>query len=248
MKTIQMRIESPDLCQDELNKMADEMVEMQLVLREWAGRAPDMATLMDKAHITIKDRQSRRPLYFNMEIQNLVSSCDRANTQIQSQQGKLDDVSRQWKDFDNRKQALLGAIDIITQQVESVTVTQSSVKGIQDWQDQIRAYQGQLEAVNPDYEELRELGRQLMVADNSHMSLVQEAFTMIDQELEHVEGMTGGQLQTAGSVLAVWQQYTDTTSTVSRLIHHLQPLLQQQDTFNSQRQLKQALDKHKASQ
>ena len=100
-------------------------------------------------------------------------------------------------------------------------------------------------ACNPEYEQLRELGRQIMQADPSKGAAVQGHLANVNESWDGVQGMLGEKLQQYQAVAGLWQQYNDTKQGVLRTLDDVDPLVQQDIAFTSQPEVKKSLDQHK---
>lgn len=100
-------------------------------------------------------------------------------------------------------------------------------------------------ACNPEYEQLRELGRQILQADPSKGAAVQGSLSSVNEAWDGVQGMLGEKLQHYSTVANLWQQYNDTKQGVLRTLDDVDPLVQQDIAFKSQAEVKKALDQHK---
>ena len=100
-------------------------------------------------------------------------------------------------------------------------------------------------ACNPEYEQLRELGRQIMQADPTKGAAVQGNLASVNEAWDGVQGMLGEKLQQYSTVANLWQQYNDTKQGVVRTLEDIDPLVQQDIAFTSQPEVKKSLDQHK---
>ena len=110
----------------------------------------------------------------------------------------------------------------------------------QDIRDDMYAY-------NPEYEQLRELGRQIMQSDPSKAQSIQAQLVEVNQAWEGVQGVLGERQQVYSSVANLWQQYNDSKQGVSRVLSDVEPLVDQDIAFSDQKALKKCLDQHKVS-
>jgi len=98
---------------------------------------------------------------------------------------------------------------------------------------------------NPEYEQLRELGRQIMQADVSKGSAVQGQLSEVNEAWDQVQELLAGKHQTYSGVANLWQQYNDTKQGVARVLEDVEPVVSQDMSFSTQPEVKKALDQHK---
>lgn len=98
-----------------------------------------------------------------------------------------------------------------------------------------------------EYEQLRELGRQIMNSDLSRGSSVQGHLSEISKAWEHLTNLLGQKHQQYSGTANLWQQYVDAKQNVGRVMESVTPLVKQDITCKSQPEVKKALDQHKAS-
>ena len=102
-------------------------------------------------------------------------------------------------------------------------------------------------ACNPEYEQLRELGRQIMQADPSKSAAVQNKLSKVNESWDGVQALLGDKLQHYSGVANAWQQYNDLKQGVVKTLDDVAPLANADITFSSQPEVKKALDQHKVS-
>ena len=100
-------------------------------------------------------------------------------------------------------------------------------------------------ACNPEYEQLRELGRQILQADPTKGAAVQGNLSSVNEAWDGVQGMLGEKLQQYSTAANLWQQYNDTKEGVVRTLEGVDPIVQQDIAFTSQPDVKKSLDQHK---
>lgn len=98
-----------------------------------------------------------------------------------------------------------------------------------------------------EYEQLRELGRQIMNSDHQRGSSVQGHLSEISKAWEHLTNLLGQKHQQYSGTANLWQQYVDAKQNVGRVMESVTPLVKQDITCKSQPEVKKALDQHKAS-
>ena len=174
LKAFQAKFASNDLSQAELDAASQELAELRRDLGEWDDKRRGVDQLMTDAEMTIKDRPTQRILHFQLEITELLTYCDRSAVQLKEKQGQLDELSTLWSLFEENRRQLAGTIETTEQKVESVKVKDSSLQGVKDMSDDIKAIEKEFESHNPELKDFRELGRQLMAADPSNQNVAQE--------------------------------------------------------------------------
>ena len=100
-------------------------------------------------------------------------------------------------------------------------------------------------ACNPEYEQLRELGRQIMQADPSKASSVQASLGQITKAWDGVQAQLGDKLNNYTAVANAWQQYNDLKQGVIRTLDDVDPLVGSDIAFKTQPEVKKSLDQHK---
>lgn len=102
-------------------------------------------------------------------------------------------------------------------------------------------------ACNPEYEQLRELGRQIMQADPSKSAAVQNKLSKVNESWDGVQALLGDKLQYYSGVANAWQQYNDLKQGVVKTLDDVAPLANADIAYTSQPNVKKALDQHKVS-
>lgn len=100
---------------------------------------------------------------------------------------------------------------------------------------------------NPEYEQLRELGRQIMQSDPSKVEQVQSQLAKVNQLWERVQAQLGQQHQNYSGIANLWQTYNDSKQGVGRMLEDVSPLVDKQLACSSQVDVKRSLDQHKVS-
>ena len=245
MRAMLQQLDSRDLTQADIETISKEMLEAREVLQEWDARRKQLDQLMMDAQMVLKERATRRILHFHSEIQSGLSVCDKAALQLTQRQGKLDELSHKWAEFDDRKQSLLGTVGHIGQQVEGCRARESSLGGLREMTKDIKHMEKELEGRSGDLDKLRDLGRQLMAADPSHMTRAQDGLNETDIEWETVQSLINNRLQVGIAFSNLWQQYLDSKTAVRQALVNAEPLLYEDQTLSSQAELKKKLDRYK---
>lgn len=245
IKALQQRLDSRELSQEELDKIAAEMEEAKAGLSTWDERRRELDQLMIGGQMVIKDRASRRILHFQSEIQTALSICDKARNQLQQKQGKLDEISQKWNEFEDMKRSLVGSLGNINQRLDACRPQVPSHQGLKDMTKEVKTMEKELKGHTGDLDKLRDLGRHLMAADSTNMSRAQDGLSEVDTEWERVQGGINDKLQAAIALSNLWNQYTSCNVSVRRALDNVQPLLEEDKNFSSQNEVKQMLERYK---
>lgn len=100
-------------------------------------------------------------------------------------------------------------------------------------------------AMNPEYEQLRELGRQLQQADNIKGGNATGSLRQVNEAWDQVQALLADKHQTYSGVANLWHQYNDSKQNVGRVLEDVDPQVQQEMAFTSPDEVKKALDQHK---
>ncbi|KAK0046935.1 nesprin-1, partial [Biomphalaria pfeifferi] len=98
---------------------------------------------------------------------------------------------------------------------------------------------------NPEYEQLRELGRQIMHADPTKAAAIQQQLNQVSAAWEEIQGIIADKHQQFNGVANLWQQYNDAKQGVIKIVSDTDPLVQQDLAFNNQEDVKKSLEQHK---
>lgn len=109
---------------------------------------------------------------------------------------------------------------------------------LQDARDDLFTY-------NPEYEQLRELGRQIMQADMSKGTPVQANLSEVNTAWDQIQALLAQKHQAYSGTANLWQQYNDAKQGVARVLEDIEPVTSQDVTFTTQPEVKKALDQHK---
>ena len=107
--------------------------------------------------------------------------------------------------------------------------------------------EAELHTHNPEYAELRDIGRQLMQADSRNLAQVQETLGTVESHWESTQTAISDKLHYIASILHLWQQYEDTHTLTCQTLTQVQPVLQESLVLSSQHDVKKMLDKYKVS-
>lgn len=100
-------------------------------------------------------------------------------------------------------------------------------------------------AMNPEYEQLRELGRQLQQADNIKGGNATGSLRQVNEAWDQVQSLLADKHQTYSGVANLWHQYNENKQNVGRVLEDVDPQVQQEMAFTLPDDVKKALDQHK---
>ena len=100
---------------------------------------------------------------------------------------------------------------------------------------------------NPQYQKLREQGRQLMQVDPSKVALVQGCLGNVEHQWESLQGGVTEKLQNYTSVSGQWSQYLQTKQQVDKVLDDVQPVVDTPLAFSNQAEVKKVMEKCKVS-
>lgn len=245
LKTAQHKLESGEFDQEQINRIKDEVSQLLAAIEQWQPQVQEILELMDKSEMTIKDRGSRRPLVLDVEISTLISQCEQVTSQLEGKQQSLDELNKQWQEFDANKSDLLKRVEAVKQRLEAVTPTEVSLPAVKACIAELKACDQTLQELRAESDQLHNFGRQLMMVDSSHMVAVQEGFTAVEAALESTQTSISERLQSHSTIATLWQQYNDSKTAIHRVLSDTQPVLDTPLVFNDQPEVKDTLQKHK---
>ena len=132
LKTLQAKLASPDIKEEEVEKINKEVAALRKSMAPWARQADQLDALMGDSHMVIKDRATQRTLHFNSELQALENLCDSVAGNAQQKQGHLMEVSQLWDEFSNRKDNLVAKLHEIGEKIDGAAVDDSSLAGVKE--------------------------------------------------------------------------------------------------------------------
>lgn len=137
LKTLQQRLQNPDISEEEVAKINKEVEVLRKSLAPWNRKKEQLDDLMGQAQLVIKDRASQRTLHFGTELQALENMCEAVSTNATQKQGQLGELSELWNDFDKKKASLVSKLQILGDKVQNSSVDTSSLQGIKDLVNEI---------------------------------------------------------------------------------------------------------------
>jgi len=245
IKILQQRLDSQDLSQEDVVRASKELAELQKSTLEWNDKQTELNQLMAESQITVKDRPTQRTLHIQSEIQNLASSLSKTSTKLEQKKGKLDEIDAKWQNFEQLKHTILGNVADFQEKLQNTSVKQSSLEGIREYGADIKALGDQWSGYATQYEELRNLGRELMTVDPSHVLEAQSALNAIDNQWEAAQVMISEKQGQANAVIDMWQQYNEARGSVSKMLDKCSPMIESDPPSQDQLVVKQTLEKYK---
>ncbi|KAK7104412.1 hypothetical protein V1264_019133 [Littorina saxatilis] len=248
LKNLQARLASPDIKEEEVAKIMAEVQELRKSMSPWNQQAEGLDEMMSNAQMVIKDRATQRTMHFGSELQALEHMCDSVGQTAAQKEEHLGELLQLSDDFGGRKDALVKALQQVDDRLADAKAGNSSLQGIKDLVAEIEDIRDDVFSRNPAYEQLRELGRQIMHADPSKAAQIQAQLGQVNKEWEQVQGKLGEQHQYYSGVANQWQAYNDAKEGVSKVLEDVSPLVEQDIAFNNQADVKRALDQHKTAE
>lgn len=132
LKMLQAKLASPDIQQEEVEKINKEVADLRKAMLPWSKQANKLDDQMGAAHIVIKDRATLRTLHFSTELQSLEAMCDNVCASVATKQGHLSELSQLWEDFANRKDSLLAVLQELAERTSGAAVKTSSLQGLKE--------------------------------------------------------------------------------------------------------------------
>jgi hypothetical protein len=105
--------------------------------------------------------------------------CDTVGQTAAQKEEHLGELLQLTDDFGGRKDALVRALQQLENRIGSAKAPQSSLQGICELVREIEDIRDDVFARNPEYEQLRELGRQIMHADPSKAAQIQSQLAQV---------------------------------------------------------------------
>ena len=241
----QQDMESQSLSQEDISQIQSLLSDSQQVIADWEAEKSRLDDLSTKAQMMIKDRSSQRNIYFQSEIQTMLTSVQRATTLLQQKQGKLDEVSRLWADFEDQRRSLQEVMNEIQKRTDQCALAELSADGTKDLVNRLKSIESEMGSHNPQYKEFRELGRQLISSDATRGQEVQGIMGTTETEWESTLALISERSHHADSVATLWQQYNTSRTNVSKVLSHVQPTIQDELVFSSQPEVRQTLESYK---
>ncbi len=246
-KNLQQRMESPDLSQADLDSIHTDMEEIRSVANQWNQKQEQLEQNMIDCHMTIKDRATQRTVYFNTELQTLTTVVVRTTTQLEQRRGKLDEITSLWQNFNMQKDALTSSVTGLKDKLQSTKIQECSLEGAKTFSNDVEGIRQELESHAPQFEDFRDLGRQLMTADESHAGKIQTGLSTVETQWDSVHSLIQERQQHIALVLTQWEQYSETRVTVVKVLTSLEPTLHGDLSFDNATAVRDTLDKYKVS-
>ncbi|XP_076463750.1 muscle-specific protein 300 kDa-like isoform X7 [Babylonia areolata] len=245
LKGLQTQLAAPDIQEEEVARILEEIEEVKKTLSPWSREAEALDEKMTSAQMVIKDRPSQRSLHFGSELQSLEQLCDSVGQSAAQKEEHLGEVQQLRTDFGARRDALLYALHALQDRAHSTKAGESSLQGVRDLIRDIEGIRDDVFAHNPDYEQLRELGRQIMHADPLKAGEIQSQLSQVSELWEGLQNKLGEQHQYYSSVANQWQAYNDAKRGVGRVLEAVSPLAEDSKAYTNQNDVRRALEQHK---
>lgn len=132
LKMLQAKLASPEIQQDEVDKINKEVAAIRKSMSPWNKQANKLDDQMGSAHLVLKDRATQRTLHFNSELHSLEAMCDNVCANVQTKQGHLSELSLLWEEFGSRKDSLRAELQELAERVGGAAVNASSLSGLKE--------------------------------------------------------------------------------------------------------------------
>lgn len=132
LKSLQARLQSPDLTEAEVNNIKREIAELKASMSGWNKQADGLDDLMGASQMIIKDRATQRTLHFNSELQSLEHLCDTVSEAAQQKENHLGELAQLSDDFVVKKDQLVLKLQEIQDRIASAAVDKSSLQGLKE--------------------------------------------------------------------------------------------------------------------
>ncbi|GFO48198.1 nesprin-1, partial [Plakobranchus ocellatus] len=245
IKTLQARLASPDIREEEVAQIVKEIEGLRASMAPWANEAPVLDDLMSQAQMSIKDRATQRTLHFGSELQALETACDQASNSARQKDAQLGELNQLSAQFGEKKDDLVRGLVSVQDRLLAARATKSDLQGLKDLVREIEDIRDDMYTHNPEYEQLRELGRQIMNSDPAKAAAIQQQLGQVSAAWEEVQGLLADKHQQYSGVANMWSQYNDAKQGVMRVMEDVTPVVNQDMTFSSQGDVKKSLDQHK---
>ncbi|CAL1544282.1 unnamed protein product [Lymnaea stagnalis] len=245
LKALQARLQSPNISEAEVAQIMQEINTLRKSLQPWSKEADSLDDLMSTAQMVIKDRATQRTLHFGSELQALENLCDQAGASAKQKVEQLGEITQLSTEFVHKKDDLVGNLIKVQNKLLAAKPGKSNLQGLKDLVKEIEAIREDVFSNNPEYEQLRELGRQIMHSDPNKAAAIQQQLGQVNAAWEEIQGLIADKHQQLNGVANMWQQYNDAKQGVLKIVDDVDPLLQQDLAFNNQADVKKSLDLHK---
>ncbi|KAL5008450.1 hypothetical protein ScPMuIL_014031 [Solemya velum] len=245
LKTLQGKLASPNVKEDEVTSINAEIENLKKGMSIWSNQAEDLDELMASSQMTIKDRASQRTLHFGSELQSIDSLCDSVSFAAHQKEEHLGELQKLCIGFEAKKDSLVEKLGGIEQRIDACVAKDSSLQGVKDLVREIEEIRDDVFIHNPEYEQLRDLGRQIIQTDPRKSTAIQGQLGEVSEAWETIQALLTEKQQYYNSVTNIWQQYNDAKHGVVRVLDDLDPMVEQDVIFTTQPEVKKSLDQHK---
>ncbi|KAK6181528.1 hypothetical protein SNE40_009363 [Patella caerulea] len=245
LKALQARLQSPDLKEEDVIRIKQEIEIIKKGMDDWRKNADPLDELMINAKMTIKDRATQRSLHFGSELQSIATNCDNVRYEADKREEHLGELNQLSEDFTVRKNQLMDKLGKIEKKISAAKVNKSNLQGMKDLVSEIEDIRDEMYVLNPEFEQLRELGRQITQADNEKYPAVQSQLAQVNEAWDRVQAQLGDKQQYYASIVNMWKQYEDGKQGVHKVLEDVQPLVNKDIAFNNPDDVKKSLDQHR---
>ena len=162
------------------------------------------------------------------------TAAERCRVELDWQKGKLQELTSLWEQFESRKGKLLGAFDNISERVSHSRAPESSIIVLKNLSGQLQDLEKELNAMNNESDQLRELSHRISASDSGHAIAAQEALAEIDMAQETTHSAIAERLQVITSLISQWQSYLDSKVAVVRILDNTKSPLEDVEPLDSQ--------------
>ncbi|XP_035824390.1 nesprin-1 [Aplysia californica] len=245
LKALQAKLASPDITEEEVAQCMREIEALRKSMQPWTQDADTLDDLMSTAQMMIKDRATQRTLHFSSELQALENLCDQAGASARQKEEQLGELTQLSTEFLQRKDGLAQNLIEVQEKIMAARASKPDLQGMKDLVREIEDVRDDMYTNNPEYEQLRELGRQIMHTDPTKAAVIQAQLGQVNAAWEEIQGLLTERHQQYSGVANMWQQYYDAKQGVMKILEDVDPVVSQDLAFMNQGDVKKSLDQHK---
>jgi hypothetical protein len=177
----------------------------------------------------------------------MLSIFERTGSQLEKKQGRLDELNQLWAKFDEQNTVLLTLVNGLVDKINKAKVITPSQAGVKAYQEEIKDCETALQTEAPQFEEFRDLGRQIAAMDNLKSQRVQKDVGEVEAAWDRLLQLLESRVTSAATVAGVWNQFAESSATVQKVLKNVQPVVEQEMKFSSQADVKHALEQVKVN-
>jgi len=242
---LQRRVDVQDPGPDELDAL---QVEINLLLDELVKFSP--ASKNQSAHanidpttsISVKDRFSERILNISDELDNLRKLIEKVDEMLQRKKEKQTNLASTWSNLGQIKSSLLISLLGIQNRVENLICQNSSLDGIQLLERTLEELKLTQSSLNPQYDEFRKLGQQIILADKIRLGQILEEVNCVDTAWQTLEKVFAERLSILVTASELWMLYINGNSEVLSILKSINMVASEDFNATSGDKLQQLLD------